>query len=141
MKRKRRALPLPSKILKGMASSGDMAGGLQPLPVRRGLVQSFPLCTAACAFMLSRVQLFVTPRSVAHRIFQARTLEWVAISSSKGLSSHKDQICISCIPYWQAGSLPLSHLGSPCFIAYLSPKTGLAPRKEQACSSSGTFLG
>ena len=31
----------------------------------------------------SCVQPFVTPWTVAHRIFQARVLEWVAISFSK----------------------------------------------------------
>ena len=34
----------------------------------------------------SRVQLFVTPWIVAHGIFQARVLEWVAISFSRGSS-------------------------------------------------------
>jgi len=35
---------------------------------------------------LSRVRLFATPWIVAHRIFQARVLEWVAISFSRGSS-------------------------------------------------------
>ena len=43
-------------------------------------------------------------------ILQTRILEWVAISFSRGSSSSKDQTHIS---YWQADSLPLSHLGSP----------------------------
>ena len=47
---------------------------------------------------------------------QARILEWVAISSSRGSSWCRDQICISS--HWQAGSLPLSHLGSPFFNAF-----------------------
>ena len=46
------------------------------------------------ARMLSCVRLFVTPRTVA---CQARILEWVAISSSRGSSLPKDQTCISCI--------------------------------------------
>ena len=32
-----------------------------------------------------------------HGIFQARILEWVAISSSRGSSPPRDQTCISCV--------------------------------------------
>ena len=32
-----------------------------------------------------------------HRVFQARMLEWVAISSSRGFSQPRNQTCISCI--------------------------------------------
>ena len=44
----------------------------------------------------SRVQLFVTPWAVArpgpsvHRILQARILEWIAISSSRGYCPTRD---------------------------------------------------
>ena len=37
------------------------------------------------------------PGSSVHRIFQARILEWVAISSSRGSSWPRDRTCISCI--------------------------------------------
>ena len=37
------------------------------------------------------------PGSSVHVIFQARILEWVATSSSRGSSWPRDQICISCI--------------------------------------------
>ena len=51
------------------------------------------------------------PGSSLHGIFQARILEWVAISfsrgSSQGLSPH--------LLHWQVDSLPLSQLGSPQF--------------------------
>ena len=52
--------------------------------------------------MLSRVPLFVTLRTVVSRllcpwILQARTLEWVAMSSSRGSSQTRDRTCISCI--------------------------------------------
>ena len=54
--------------------------------------------------MLSHVHLFVTPWTVAfHVIFQARILEWVAISSFRGYSWPKDRShlsCISCIGRW-----------------------------------------
>ena len=37
------------------------------------------------------------PDSSVHGIFPARILEWVAISSSKGSSPHRDQTQVSCI--------------------------------------------
>ena len=39
------------------------------------------------------------PGSSVHGIFQARILEWVAISSSRGSSRPRDQTCVS----WTAG--------------------------------------
>ena len=53
--------------------------------------------------LLSCVWLFCDPMncsppgSSVHRIFQARTLEWVAISSSRGSSWPRDPTCISFI--------------------------------------------
>ena len=47
---------------------------------------------------LSRVWLFATPWTVAyHGIFQARVLEWVAISFSRGSSEPRDWTWVSCI--------------------------------------------
>ena len=37
------------------------------------------------------------PGSSARGVFQARILEWVAISSSRGSSQPRDRTCISCI--------------------------------------------
>ena len=54
------------------------------------------------------------PGSSAHRISQARILEWVAISSSRGSSQPRDRTCnsrVSCIG--RQIFLPLSHQGSP----------------------------
>ena len=59
---------------------------------------------ADCVF--SCVRLFVTPwviarlASLSMGIFQARILEWAAISLSRGIwsSQPRDQICVSCIP-------------------------------------------
>ena len=62
-----------------------------------------------CAHSLSHICLFATPRTVAlqappvHGIFQARILEWVATSSSRGSSCPRDWThvsCISCIGRW-----------------------------------------
>ena len=66
--------------------------------------QSFQLCLTLCSPMDCRL-----PDSSLHGILQARILEWVAISFSRGSFRPRDQTCvsyISCI-YHQR------HLGSP----------------------------
>ena len=63
---------------------------------------------AAAAQLLSRVRLCdpvdcSPPGSSVHGILQARILEWVAISSSRGSSRPRDGTyvsCISCISRW-----------------------------------------
>ena len=40
------------------------------------------------------------PGSSVHGIFQARILEWVVISCSRGSSWPRNQTCISCIGRW-----------------------------------------
>ena len=40
------------------------------------------------------------PSASVQGIFQARILEWVAISDSKESSQPRDQICITCIGRW-----------------------------------------
>ena len=63
------------------------------------------VCVYVCSIhvcMLSRVQLFSTPWTVVRTapmsmgILQARMLEWVVISSSRGSSWPRDGSCISC---------------------------------------------
>ena len=49
------------------------------------------------------------------RIFQARILEWVAISFSRGSSQSRDQTQ-SRSPPLQADSLLAEHQGNPCFL-------------------------
>ena len=77
-------------------------------------------CSVKSACTLSRVRLSVTPTdcsppgSTVHGIFQARILEWVAISSSRGSSWPRDRNPrLLCLLHWWADSLPLSHLGNP----------------------------
>ena len=67
--------------------------------------------------MLSRVQLCDPmdcrpPGSSVHGIFQARILEWVAISSFRRSSRPRDGTCVSCLLHWQVDSLSLCYLGS-----------------------------
>ena len=56
---------------------------------------------ATCAQSLSRVQLFVTPQTIARQaplstgILQARILEWVVMPFSRGSSQPRDQTQVS----------------------------------------------
>ena len=76
-----------------------------------------PLYWIECmhAQLLSHVRLFVAPWTIAHQIlswiFQARILEWAAISYSRGSLWPRDQTHIYCIV--RHVLLPLSHLGRP----------------------------
>ena len=69
--------------------------------------------------VLRRVWLFVTPWTIAHQLFcpwiffQARILEWVAISYCRGFSPIQgSNPHLLFLLHWQADSLPLRHLGS-----------------------------
>ena len=76
-------------------------------PLRRTCVCSL-LCLVLCDSMNSN-----PPGSSVHGIVQARILEWVAISSSRGSSLLRDHTCASYkSPALQAYSLPLSHQGN-----------------------------
>ena len=78
---------------------------------------------------ISRVHLFVTPWTVCsplgssvHGISQARILEWVAISFSRGSSQSRDRTCISCIDRqilysWATWEAPVNDSSIPHFIS------------------------
>ena len=74
-----------------------------------------------CVCVLSHVRLFAIPKdcslpnSSVHGIFQARILEWVAISFSRGCSWPRDWTRVSYLHllHRQMDSLPLRHLGNP----------------------------
>ena len=61
------------------------------------------VCTCVCAQLLSGVWLFCNPMdcslpdSPVHGIFQARILEWVVISFSRGSFQPRDRTGASCI--------------------------------------------
>ena len=68
--------------------------------------------------VLSHVWLFSTLWTVAHQSLlsmgslQARTLDWIAIPSSRGSSQPRDQTHVSCSPALAGGFFTLHHLGS-----------------------------
>ena len=70
--------------------------------------QSLQSCPALCGPMD-----YSLPGSSVHGILQARILEWVAISFSRGSSQPRDRTTSISAPALQAGSLLLSHWGSP----------------------------
>ena len=81
---------------------------------RRGENQAEMTSADIKYFMLSSIQLFVGPWTVARQaplsmgILQARILQWVAMSSSRGSSQPGDQTHISlCLLHWRADALPL----------------------------------
>ena len=76
------------------------------------------------------------PGSSVHGILLARTLEWVALPSSKGSSRPRDWICISYVLHWQADSLPLMPPGKPnrLCILYILEKPTIFPSSESSFS-------
>ena len=79
--------------------------------------------------LLSHVQLFATPWTVAypvssiHGIFQARILEWVAISFSRRSSRPRDWTWVSCIVGRHFTVWATDQRSSQIFINFLSKTT------------------
>ena len=74
---------------------------------KQGVLESVPLHPRNhVVYLFSSVQLFCDtmdcspPGSSVHGIFQARILEWVAISFSRGSSPSRDQTWVSWIGRW-----------------------------------------
>ena len=77
----------------------------------------------------SRVWLFATPTDCSppgfsvHGILQTRKLEWVSISSSRGIFPTQGlNPCLSCLLHWQVGSLTLVPPGKPIKLLCLTSK-------------------
>ena len=92
---------------------------------RSGIAGSYiTLClTFCCCSVLSCVQLFETPQTVAHQaplsmgILQARILEWVAMPSSRESSQPRDQTQVSLIAGRHSEELP-NCFQSNCIILH-----------------------
>ena len=69
------------------------------------------LCLTPCDPMDCSLQ-----GSSAHGIFQARILEWIAISCSRGSSWSRDQTCVASITYIVGRFLPAEPLGKPIYV-------------------------
>ena len=101
------------------------------LPCYLGISHALRAC-----YLFSRVRLFCDPMdcgplgSSVHGILQARMLEWVAMSFSRGPSPTRDRTCISYTSCMADGFLTTkgSHPGSPpntlsylCTLVYTLP--------------------
>ena len=92
------------------------------------------------AHKLSRDRLFCDPvdctcQAPVHGIFQARILEWVAISFSRGSSQSKGSH--PSLLHWQANSLPLCHLASPYnHQGFNNPNTPALPQTNSVRSAT-----
>ena len=104
-------------------SSPDMTVDVAEL----GQLQIIPSCEMPDVGCVARsLQSYLTlcnpmdcssPGSSVHGILQARILEWVAISSSRGSSQPKDWTCISCNAGWFLTAEPP---GKPwCWFAFI----------------------
>ena len=73
------------------------------------------------------------PSSFVHGIFQARILEWVAISSTRGIfPTQGSSPHLPCLLHWQVDFLPLHHLGSPrAYCLMRPPETSLRMRLRE----------
>ena len=110
---------------------------------------SFPLAPSIpFPGMLSCVRLFATPWNVAHQaplsahgIFQARILEWVAISSSRGSSWSRDQNCVSCVSciIGRFFTIEPSNYHIHC-ISYWQPTPVFLPRESCGRRSLGAAV-
>ena len=88
-----------NKTLTSMKTRSSVEGLKKPFPLKR--------VTVCVLRHFGHGQLFVTlwslPGSSVHRLFQVRTLEWVAMPSSRGSSQSRDWTHVSrssCISGW-----------------------------------------
>ena len=110
-----------TKILEWVAISfcrGSPNSGIEPMsPALQAdsLPQSHPECILNCFSLSDSVTLWTIyslPGCSAHGILQAWILEWVAVSSSRGIfPAQGSKLCLLCLLYWQVGSLPLAPPG------------------------------
>ena len=63
-------------------------------------LQKMHLCVLSCVWLFCDLMDCSPPGSSVHGIFQARILEWVVISSSRGSSPFRDWAFVFCIGRW-----------------------------------------
>ena len=80
------------------------------------------------------------PISSVQGIFQARILEWVAISYSRGIFlTQGSNLILLHLLLWQANYLPLYHLGSPICRDVI--KSGVQLATQKASKKTGWWKG
>ena len=111
-----------SKILKSQTvkflSPTPIASSPVPLPYPRNILCSYLMKGVETPCVLRRVRLcdpmdYSPPGSSVQEIFQARILQHVIISCSRGIIPiQRSNPLLLCLLHWQVDSLPLHHLGS-----------------------------
>ena len=103
---------LPEPVIVTVFGNRVLADGITEVKMR----SDWSVCVCVLS-RLSRVRLCVTPStpgSSVQGILQARILEWVVISSSRGFSRLRDRTCVSYISSFGRQVLyHWCHLGSP----------------------------
>ena len=109
----------PAEVSQAAKCSERLGEGKESWATGYCLLQEEALRRLMC--VLSRVQLFATPWTVAHQALSMEfsrweILEWVAISSSRGSSRRRDWTCVSYVSCIDRQILyHLCHLWSPTF--------------------------
>ena len=80
------------------------------------------------------------PGCSVHEIFQARVLEWVAISFSRDLPNPGIKSESLASPGRQVDSLPLNHLGSPLYLRWKRPNDELNHLYCKGCEINPVLL-
>ena len=88
----------------------------------------------SCPTLCDPVDYSLTGSSV-HGILQARTLEWAAMSSSRGSSWPGDRTCIS---YTTGGFLTVEPLGKPVTMAIIKESTN--NKSWRKCGEKGALF-
>ena len=112
------------------AFGGVRGEGLSPYPPLQLLFEVSCMHAQSCLTLGDPMDYNLSGSSVCG-IFQARILEWVAISSSRGSSQSRDQTHVSCLLHQEAGSLPVAQPGSPHIrLLYLSKQCPYASQSH-----------
>ena len=94
------------------------------------------MCAQSCPTFCDPVD-YIPLGSFLHGIFQARILEWVAISSSRGSSPPRDQTHVSCNPAVSGGFFTTEPTGKPKFES-LRCRAPKAVSKTLDCTSTAS---
>ena len=103
----------PGTVIQQLESWGAMTFGPRtPLHLSLLVINRLCLVTQPCLTLCN--PLDYSPRSYpVHGLFQARILEWVAISSFRGSSWPRDQTHISCVSCFTGGFFTSESLRKP----------------------------
>ena len=102
-------------ILRNVVCTGNLEFNIKKKAY--GLMEFQRLLVIYCCYLVTKLcptfcdsMNCSPPGSTVHGVFQARILEWVAISFSRGSPQPRIEPASSA---WQEDSLPLNHPGSP----------------------------